>query len=93
MNQQELCELENRCIQEHAPACTAACPIHVDVRSFISAVQQGDFTGGLKVLRKNMPFPGIISHLCDQPCQSVCKRGEAGDPIEVAELERACVAW
>ncbi|MBN1537929.1 MAG: FAD-dependent oxidoreductase [Anaerolineales bacterium] len=93
MDQQELRELENRCIQEHAPFCTAACPIHVDVRGMIAAIQQGDFVGGLKILRKTMPFPGIISHICNQPCQLVCKRSEAGDAIAIADLEKACVIW
>jgi NADPH-dependent glutamate synthase beta subunit-like oxidoreductase len=93
MNQQELRELESHCIQEHAPTCTATCPIHVDVRGMIAAVQQGDFAGGLKILRKTMPFPGIISHICDQPCQGVCRRAEAGGAIAIAAIERACVAY
>jgi NADPH-dependent glutamate synthase beta subunit-like oxidoreductase len=93
MNQQELRQLENRCIQEHAPTCTATCPIHVDVRGMVTAIQQGDFAGGLKILRKASPFPGIISHICDQPCQAVCRRGEAGAPIAIAALEKACVNW
>ena len=93
MNQQELRELENHCIQEYPPACTAACPIHVDARGMIAAIQQSDFAGGLKILRKTMPFPGIISHICDQPCRAVCKRNEAGDAIAIAELEKACVRW
>jgi glutamate synthase (NADPH) small chain len=93
MNQKELRQLENRCIQELAPTCTAACPIHVDVRGLIAAIQQDDFAGGLKILRKTMPFPGIISHICDQPCRAVCKRGEAGAPIAIAALEKACVTW
>ena len=96
MNQKELRELENRCIQEHAPACTAACPIHVDVRGMLAAVQQGDFDGGLKILRKTVPFPGIISHICEQPCRAVCKRGEAdgaANALAIADLEKACVAF
>jgi len=96
MNQQELRELENRCIQEHAPACTAACPIHVDVRGMIAAIPQGDFAAGLKIMRKTMPFPGIISHICGQPCRAVCKIGEAGGAhlaIAIADLEKACVIW
>lgn len=93
MNQQELRELESRCIQEHAPTCTAACPIHVDVRGMLAAVQQGDFAVGLKIFRKTAPFPGIISHICDQPCRVACKRGEAGGPIAIADLEKACLTW
>ncbi|MFM8319571.1 MAG: pyridine nucleotide-disulfide oxidoreductase/dicluster-binding protein [Chloroflexota bacterium] len=93
MDQKQMRELENRCIQEHAPACTAACPIHVDARSMLAEAARGDFAAGLKALRKALPFPGIISHICDQPCRTPCKRAEAGDPIQVAAIERACLAW
>lgn len=93
INQDELRQLENRCIQEHAPTCTAACPVHVDVRGMIAAILKDGFAAGLKVLRKTMPFPGIISHICDQPCMEVCKRGEVGEAIEIAALEKACVMW
>jgi NADPH-dependent glutamate synthase beta subunit-like oxidoreductase len=93
MDQKELRDLESRCIQEHAPTCTAACPAHVDVRGMLAAVSQGDFTAGLKILRKTLPFPRIISSICDQPCRPVCKRGEAGDPLSIAALERACTRF
>jgi len=93
MNQEELRQTESRCIQEHAPACMAACPIHVDVRGMIAAIQQKDFSGGLKLLQKTVPFPGIISHICDQPCQGECKRNEAGGAIEIVKLEKACVKF
>lgn len=93
MDQKQLRELENRCIQEHAPACTAACPIHVDARGMLAEASKGDFAAGLKLLRKALPLPGIISHICDQPCRPGCKRAEAGDALQIAALERACLAW
>jgi NADPH-dependent glutamate synthase beta subunit-like oxidoreductase len=90
MEQRELRQLEEMCIQEHAPACTAACPIHVDVRAVLADASRGDFEAALKTLKKRQPFPGIIGRICDQPCQAVCKRAEVGETISVAALERAC---
>jgi glutamate synthase (NADPH/NADH) small chain len=92
MDQQELRALEHRCIQEEAPECTAACPIHVDGRAFVGHVAKGEWTEAWKVLRKTMPFPGILGRICDAPCRRRCKRGEVGDPIQIGELERACVS-
>jgi glutamate synthase (NADPH) small chain len=92
MDQQELRALEHRCIQEEAPECTAACPIHVDSRSFVGHVAKSEWAEAWKVLRKTMPFPGILGRICDAPCRQRCKRSEAGDPIQVGDLERACVA-
>jgi Fe-S oxidoreductase len=90
LDQQELRELEALCVQECAPNCTAACPLHVDVRAMAAEIQQGNFTTGLQILKKSLPFPGIIGRICDQPCRAVCKRNEA---IEIAALERACADW
>lgn len=93
MEQNELRELEKQCIQEQPPACAAACPIHVDVRTLTRELSQGNWDAAKKLLRKTVPFPGIISRICDQPCREVCKRGEAGSPISVRDLERACLDW
>jgi glutamate synthase (NADPH) small chain len=92
MDQEELRTLERRCIQEEPPECTAACPIHVDGRAFVAQAAAGAWPDAWKVLRKTMPFPGILGRICDAPCRQRCKRREVGDPIEIGLLERACVA-
>lgn len=90
MEQQELRQWEEKCVQEHAPACAATCPLHVEVREILVETGKGDFNAALKILKKRLPFPGIISRICEQPCRSACKRAEAGDPVAIAALERAC---
>lgn len=93
MDQNELRELENRCIQEQAPACTAACPVHVDVRGLAANLAKGDFSAAFKLYRKAVPFPGIIGRICDQPCQKACLRKDLGGSIEIAALERASLEF
>ena len=93
MDQKELREQENRCIQEHAPACKAACPAHVDVRGLAADISKADFAAAFMLYRKSVPFPGIISHICDQPCQAACLRKDLGGAIEIAALERACLEY
>lgn len=93
MEQKELREQENRCIQEHAPECIATCPAHVDVRALAAELSKGDFAAAYKIYRKSVPFPGIISHICDQPCQAACLRKDLGGAIEIAALERACLEY
>ena len=93
MDQKELREQENRCIQDQAPACTATCPAHVDMRSLAAEIARGDFAAALKIYRKAIPFPGIVSHICEQPCQTTCLRKDLGGSIEMAALERACLEF
>jgi len=86
-------EREAQCTQEEPPACTAACPVHVDARALVDRVRQGDFAGGLAVLARHVPFPGLLAWTCDRACESACKRGEVGDPVEIGAVERACVEF
>ncbi len=93
MDPREIQQLEELCVQDDAPFCQAACPLHVDVRSMLKDVAQGSFEAGAKTYSKNVPFPGILSRICDQLCQAVCKRREAGDAINVGLLERSCADY
>nr|WP_320012016.1 pyridine nucleotide-disulfide oxidoreductase/dicluster-binding protein [uncultured Desulfobulbus sp.] len=91
MNQIQLRELESKCIQEEYPFCSAACPIHVDVRAFMAALAKGDTRGARRVLDRTMPFPEILGRICDHPCRSHCKRSEIDAPLAIGSLEQFCV--
>lgn len=89
MDQKQLRVYEDQCVQEHAPACTATCPLHVDVRGFCAAIAEGDFNSAVKIYKKTVPFPWIISSLCDQPCIAACLRKEIGGSIAIRSLEKS----
>ncbi len=91
MDQQGLRQWENKCIQEELPECTAACPLHIDVRAFIGHIAEGNWAESLKILRTTMPLTNILGRICDAPCEERCKRREAGDAIRIGALERACL--
>ena len=93
MDPREIQRLEELCIQDDAPWCQATCPLHVDVRGMLGALSRGDFRAASGIYTKKVPFPGILSRCCDQPCRKVCKRQEAGDAINVGLLERSCADY
>jgi len=93
MDRERVRELENQCIQEQAPTCTAACPIHVDARGLIDCIRKQDFTAAFTIFSRFVPFPRIIGRICDHPCEPECKRREIGDSILINALERACVEY
>ncbi len=92
-DQKQRRELESLCIQEHAPACQATCPLHVDARGLLTALEQGDFGTARRLYEKTVPFPRILSHLCDEPCRAACLRGQVGEALRVADLERAALDY
>ena len=84
---------EEQCIQEQPPACNAACPLHVNARGLIDAVAKSDFAAGYTIFARTVPFPQIISRICDQPCRAACRRAEVDEGIEVRALEQACTEY
>jgi NADPH-dependent glutamate synthase beta subunit-like oxidoreductase len=91
MDGQQVKDWESHCIEESPPACTAACPVHLDVRGMVELLRKGDFKAAHVLFSRFIPFPGIVGHICDHPCEGACKRSEAGAAIRIHELEHACV--
>jgi Fe-S oxidoreductase len=92
MDQKKLRSWEARCIQEETPRCTAACPLHVDVRTFCGLVAQRRFDKAWQTLAKVLPLPSVLARLCDAPCKAECVRKDVGGAIETGALERYCAA-
>jgi glutamate synthase (NADPH/NADH) small chain len=93
MDLDKLLEIGDRCINEEPPACTAHCPVHLDVKSFVEEIEKGDFKKAYKIMEKRIPFPRIIGMLCDNPCENVCVRNNKGGAIGISELEKAAVYY
>ena len=89
MDGQQVKLWESRCIEELPPACNAACPVHLDVRGLAEALRKGDLSAAHALLCRYLPFPGIVGHLCEHPCETPCRRAEAGGAIHINALERA----
>lgn len=82
---------EALCIEEQPPACAAACPLRVDARAIAEKMAAGDFVGAMATFARVVPFPAIIAHICEHPCESACRRAEAGGAVRLGALERALV--
>lgn len=89
MDGQQVKLWESRCIEELPPACSAACPVHLDVRGLMELLRKGDLRAAHAHLCRFIPFPGIVGHLCEHPCETPCRRSEAGGAIRINALERA----
>lgn len=90
MEQAELRAWEGRCIQDEAPQCKAACPLHIDVRAFTAFMGQERWDKAWGILARTMPLPGVLARICDGPCRNACLRKDAGGAIDMPGLERFC---
>lgn len=91
MDQSDLRAWEAKCIQDEPPHCQAACPIHVDVRTFMAKMAAGDFNAAWTVLTRTMPLPHTLCHICDHPCETRCLRNQAGESLAIHLLEKTCI--
>lgn len=60
MDLDKLLETGDRCINEAPPACTAYCPLHLDVKSFTEEIESGNFDKAYKLMEKRIPFTSFL---------------------------------
>jgi NADPH-dependent glutamate synthase beta subunit-like oxidoreductase len=68
--------------------CKATCPAHISIPGFMGAIAEGRYEEGLKLIKEEMPFPGICGRICPHPCETECNRGRIDKPIAIEYLKR-----
>jgi glutamate synthase (NADPH/NADH) small chain len=79
-----------RCLQCKDPVCIPACPLHIDIKSFIGLMAQGEFEAAYQKISEESPFPGICGRVCQHElyCEKTCLLGKKLEPVAVGSLER-----
>ncbi len=81
-------EFLSKCRSGNPPPCQAACPLHLDIKGYVGLMSEGKWAEALALIRKNLPFPGILGRVCDHPCESKCRRGQLDHPVAICALKR-----
>lgn len=81
---------KEKCVHNAPPPCGDACPLGVDVRGFIKSIKDELISAAYKNFSVHAVLPGIVCHICGEPCKNACVRKEAGGSISLRELERYC---
>ena len=68
--------------------CEEACPIRMDVPSYIIALSQGKFKEAIDVVRDTNPFPSVCGRICHHPCEEACTRALIDKPLAIEFLKR-----
>ncbi len=79
-----------RCLQCKDPVCVQACPLHINVKSFIDLMAQGQFDAAFQKISEESPFPGICGRVCQHElfCEKTCLLGKKLEPVAIGSLER-----
>jgi glutamate synthase (NADPH/NADH) small chain len=79
-----------RCLQCKDPVCVEACPLHINVKSFITLMAEGNFEAAFQKISEESPFPGICGRVCQHElfCEKSCLLGKKLEPVAIGSLER-----
>lgn len=79
-----------RCLQCKVPTCIEGCPVNIDIKSFIGRMIDGDYAGGVAVLKERNALPAVCGRVCPQEeqCEARCVLGKKGEPVAIGRLER-----
>ena len=68
------------------------CPLHVEARAFLGLMAAGKTQEARKMLERTMPLACLTAYLCEGDCLNHCVRARLDDPIQLPQVERACIA-
>lgn len=66
--------------------CVNTCPCHINIPGYIEMLQELRYTESLRIIREEMPLPGITGRICPAPCEKACSVANMGDaaiPIKI----------
>jgi NADH-quinone oxidoreductase subunit F len=69
-------------------ACQHACPIGMDIPSYVALVDAGRLEEAYHVLLETNPFPGVCGRVCDHRCELKCRRAMLDEPVHIKYLKR-----
>lgn len=68
--------------------CQSACPVGMDVPSYIRAIALQDYPTSVRYISGNIPLTSCLSRVCHHPCESVCLRNELDEAVAICGLKR-----
>lgn len=86
-------EFLTRCRGDGPSNCVARCPLHVDAHGYMQLTRLGRFREALQLIREELPFPGILGHVCVHPCERHCKRIDTDSAIRIRDVKRFLARW
>lgn len=77
-------------LSDHAGSCvgncTTACPANLEIAAFMDEVELGDYRAALKIIRRALPLPATLGHVCAGHCESACLRKDVDESVSIKRM-------
>ncbi len=68
--------------------CRMACPAHLNVQGYVQMVKAGKYLEAVKIIMRDLPFPGVLGRICPHRCERSCRRLQVDEAVSIRELKR-----
>jgi NADPH-dependent glutamate synthase beta subunit-like oxidoreductase len=83
----EKCPMDN--LRLKLSPCRQACPLGVNSQGYVNLIARGEEEKAMELVHEKLPFPGILGHICSQPCEANCHHTSIGSSgISIRALKR-----
>lgn len=85
----------SRCLQCKDQPCSTGCPVHVQIRDFIDAISDGEYSKATAIYKTDNVLPAVCGRVCPQEeqCEGKCVVGKKGKPVAIGNLIRFTTDW
>jgi len=67
--------------------CTGSCPVHIKIPDCLYAVSAGQYEEAFRIMANDNTAPSITGNICNHECQSICRRNDYDDPLQIKNAE------
>ena len=94
-NAEEAALEATRCLNCKNPRCVAACPVNINIPTFIHHITEGDLRAAADTIHADSSLPSICGRVCPQEsqCEGSCVLGIKGEAVAIGKLERYVGDW
>lgn len=75
-------------VQNTASPCSAACPVHNDIRAYHAALQLGSVEEAVALSWKSNPLAAVTGRVCPHFCETKCSRNSVDSAVNIGGIER-----
>lgn len=89
INEIEIEEQANYCLNCKVKPCQKGCPLENDIPTFIKYIKEKDYRQAYATLRKTTILQSVCGRICPHmsQCRGKCVRGIKSKPVEIGNLE------